>query len=70
MFVRRERSACPSSTARREPAVSPEKIDDVVDASGSRSSDPDVDEGAVAEVDDAEDAVEANADNGGRDKGK
>ncbi len=70
MFVRRERSACPSNTERRAADVSPEKMDVVVDTSVSRSREPDADDGAEA---DEEDVAEGEADrpaNGGRGKGR
>ena len=70
VFVRRDRSACPSITARRVPVVRPENIEDVVDASVSRSTEPDDEDGADAEDEDAADRLEDSAENAGRDKGR
>lgn len=70
MLVRRERSACPSNAVRRDADVSPEKMEDVVDTSVSRSREPDAEDGAEA---DDEDVAEGDGDrpaNTGRGKGK
>ena len=66
VFVRRERSACPSSTARREPAVSPEKIDEVDDRESRSAED---DECAVEEVEE-EPVEDERAASAGRGKGR
>ena len=70
MFVRRVRSACPSNAVRRDAAVSPEKMDDVVDPSVSRSREPDAEDGAEVDNEDVAEGEDDRPANAGRGKGR